>query len=361
MKPAHAHGQAGFSLIESLLALTLLLVVMAAVFGLVHPASLASHTQPEVVDVQQRARVAADALQRDLVMAGAGLRSGPATGPLGQYFAAVVPRRAGLKGADPYHVARSDAITVYRAAAGYVQTTLRDPLLPGSLSLTVNDTPSCPARNGVCGLAPDMTIVVFDQAGQFDWFTVRQIQNPLVSLHSHQPGPASGYPSGAFIAAADADTYWHDAAARQLRHYDGYQTDVPVADNVVSAAFEYFGDPDPPDRPKPPLGTANCLYDAAGNLVPGLTQLPAQVSLAPLPLSVLNDGPWCGAGENRFDADLLRVRSIRVTLRIQATQAAHRGRGADYANPGGLRSALSAVPDYTATFIVTPRNPGLGP
>jgi hypothetical protein len=333
---------------------------MAAVFALVHPASLVSHTQPEVVDVQQRARVAADALQRDLVMAGAGLSSGPATGPLGDYFAAVVPRRTGLKGADPYHVARADAITVYRAAAGYVQTTLRDPLSPGSLSLTVNDASNCPARNGVCGLAPDMTIVVFDQAGLFDWFTVRQIQNPIVSLHSHQPGPASGYPAGAFVAAAETDTYWHDAAARRLRHYDGYLTDVPVADNVVSAGFDYFGDPEPPERPKPPLGTANCLYDEAGNLVAGLTQLPAQGSLARLPLSILNDGPWCGAGDNRFDADLLRVRSVRVTLRIQATQAAHRGRGADYANPGGVRSALRAVPDYTATFVVSLRNPGLG-
>ena len=230
----------------------------------------------------------------------------------------------------------------------------------GALSLTVNDAANCPVRNGVCGLAPDMTIVVFDQAGQFDWFTVGQIQNPVVSLQTHQNGLASAYPAGSFVAAAESDTYWHDPSARQLRHYDGYQTDVPVADNVVGLSFEYFGDPDPPTRPKPPVGATNCLYDAGGNLVAGLTQLGAQGSLAPLPLSILTDGPWCGAGDNRFDADLLRVRSIRVTLRIQATQAAHRGTGPDYANPGAARTALKIVPDYSAPFIVTPRNLGLG-
>jgi prepilin-type N-terminal cleavage/methylation domain-containing protein len=342
MKSGRVEPQAGFSLIESLLALTLLLVVMAAVFGLVNPASMASHTQPAAVDVQQRARVAADALQRDLLMAGAGFSSGPATGPLSNFFPAVIPRRMGLQGADPDHVARSDVITVYRSDPGYVQTTLRDPLAPGASGLTVNDAPNCPARDGVCGLAQDMTIVVFDEAGQFDWFTVGQIQNPIVSLRTHQRGLTSAYPSSAFVLAAESDTYWHDPSTRQLRHYDGYQTDVPVADNVVSVSFEYFGDPDPPLRPKPPPGTANCLYDASGNSISGLAQLAAQGSLAPLSLSILSDGPWCGAGDNRFDADLLRVRSIRVTVRIQATQAANRGR--------------VVVPDFSASFVVSPRN-----
>ena len=360
MNSEETERQAGFSLIESLLALTLLLIVMAAIFGLVNPSSIASHTQPEAVDVQQRARVAADALQRDLMMAGAGLTSGPATGPLSSFFPAVIPRRMGLKSADPHHVARTDVITLYRAGPGYLQTTLRDPMAQGVLSLTVNDAPNCPARNGVCGLSPDMTIVVFDQAGQFDWFTVRQTQNPVVALQTHQTGLASAYPAGAFVAAAESDTYWHDPATRQLRHYDGYQTDVPVADNVVGLSFEYFGDPDPPTRPKPPVGTTNCLYDAGGNLIGGLTQLGTQGSLAPLPLSILTDGPWCGAGDNRFDADLLRVRSVRVTLRIQATQAAHRGTGPDHVNPGAARTALKIVPDYSAPFIVTPRNLGLG-
>ena len=70
--------------------------------------------------------------------------------------------------------------------------------------------------------------------------------------------------------------------------------------------------------------------------------------------------PWCGAGDNRFDADLFRVRRVRVTIRIQATQAGHRGSGPDYVNPGFTGSSQLAVPDYTAVFDVAPRNLNLG-
>ena len=28
--------------------------------------------------------------------------------------------------------------------------------------------------------------------------------------------------------------------------YDGYQTDAPIAENIVGMAFEYFADPSPP-------------------------------------------------------------------------------------------------------------------
>jgi prepilin-type N-terminal cleavage/methylation domain-containing protein len=346
----------GFSLVESLVALVLLLVVMGAVFGLVNPSSIASRAQPEAIDVQQRARVAADALQRDLSMSGAGPRSGPATGSLINHFAAVVPRRMGLQGSDAYNVARSDAITIYRVAAGERQTTLLDPLPAGSVNMTMNEPSSCPARNGVCGLAQGMSVVVFDDRAIFDRFSVTQIVNPAALLQPHQSS-STGYAAGAIVAEAESDIYWHNGPAKQLRHYDGYLTDVPVVDNVVGLGFAYFGDPAPPVRPKPPLGTMNCLYDAGGNLTPGLVTLaPQGGSLAELPLSMLSDGPWCGAGDNRFDADLLRVRRVRVSLRIQATQAAHRGAGADYANAGFGRNALAAVPDYSITFDIAPRN-----
>ena len=346
----------GFSLVESLVALVLLVVIMGAVFGLVAPSSIASHTQPEAIDVQQRARVAAAALQRDVTMAGAGLQSGPGTGSLINHFAAIVPRRMGLQGSDPYHVARPDAITLHRVSAGWLQTTLLDPLPTGSLNLTVNEPSNCPVRNGVCGLMPDISVVVFDEGGTVDWFRVKQILNPAVLIQPQQ-SQSSGYLPGAYVAEAESDVYWHDSSARQLRHYDGYQTDVPVVDNVVSLSFEYFGDPLPPVRPKPPPGTANCLYDAGGNLTASLSVLtPQGGSLAPLPLSMLSDGPWCGAGDNRFDADLLRVKRVRVSLRIQATQAAHRGSVADYVIAGFGRGALGVVPDYSIAFDIAPRN-----
>lgn len=351
-------GQEGFSLIESLVALVLLVSVTSAVFALLNPASIASHAQPETVDVQQRARVAIDAVRRDLMMAGAGLQAGPGTGGLINHFAAVAPRRMGLQGADPHQAARADVITLHRTASSMVQTTLLDPLPGGGLSMTVTEPSSCPARDGVCGLSPGMAVVVFDDEGKVDWFGISRVTGPVVQLQSRQLSPAA-HPSGAYVAEAESVVYWHDPATRQLRQYDGYLTDVPVVDNVVSVRFEYFGDPAPPTRPRPPLGTSNCLYDASGKLLPGLQSLAAEGgSLAPLPLSLFTDGPWCGAGTNQFDADLLRVRRIRGTIRIEATQAMHRGASAAYANPGFAKSASGSVPDFTLTFDVTPRNLG---
>jgi hypothetical protein len=156
-------------------------------------------------------------------------------------------------------------------------------------------------------------------------------------------------------------TYYFDPAGRQLRHYDGAQTDVPVVDNVVAVAFEYFGDPQPPTAPKPPPGVANCLYDAGGDPIPGLAVLAADDNtLARLPLESFTDGPWCGEGGTMFDADLLRVRRVRVALRLQAPSIGLRGGGADYAVSGVSRRALASVPDYSIVFDVSPRNLNVG-
>jgi type II secretory pathway pseudopilin PulG len=356
----HKPCEEGFSLIESLIALVLLVAVMSAVFALLNPASVASHAQPEVIDVQQRARVAREALQRDLMIAGAGLHAGPGTGALIGYIAAVAPRRMGFQKADAYNVAKPDVISIHRAAASLVQATLLDSMAAGAVSMTVSEPPSCAVRNGVCGLEPGMSVMVFDDEGRVDWFGVSRISGPSAVLQARQAA-SSAHHAGAYIAEAESVVYWHDPATRQLRQYDGYLTDVPVVDNVVSVHFEYFGDPAPPVRPKPPAGTPNCLYDAAGNLLPGLQSLAAEGgSLAPLPLALFADGPWCGAGTNQFDADLLRVRRIRCTIRIEATQAMHRGTGAAYGNPGFAKAARGSVPDYSVTFDVTPRNLGAG-
>jgi hypothetical protein len=68
------------------------------------------------------------------------------------------------------------------------------------------------------------------------------------------------------------------------------------------------------------------------------------------------DGPWCGSGMTAFDADLLRIRRIRVTLRLQAGSTAVRGPGTDFSQPGFSRSAWLRVPDAIMRFDVSPVN-----
>ena len=94
-------------------------------------------------------------------------------------------------------------------------------------------------------------------------------------------------------AAVRSQTYYlrSDPAASvfQLRRYDGAATDRPVVDHVVKLQFDYFG----ADRMR-------------------------------LDPSVFQDGPWYpnNTDANRFDADLLRIRRVRVMLRVQAASAA---------------------------------------
>lgn len=134
---------------------------------------------------------------------------------------------------------------------------------------------------------------------------------------------------------------------------------MPIADNVVALSFEYFGDPNPPTTPRPPAGVENCLYDPAGNPKPMAMLAGPSESLVPLPLSIFSDGPWCGSGGTQFDADLLRVRAVRVNLRIQATQAAFRGNGTSFLRSGTSQRSDRYLPDLGGTFMIAPRNLGV--
>ena len=353
-------GDAGFSLIELAMSLTLTLVVIGAAVSVVTPGTAAGRVEPEAVDVQQRGRVGLDALVRDLHLAGAGVHVGPAVGSLRRFFAPIVPRRMGLMGPDAFSVARRDAITIAYVADGMTQTTLSSPLPSAAADLMVAPAPNCIPLGMLCGLAPGASLVVFDPEGRFDFFTLTSVLATAGRIRSWQLAhPSFSYPVGAVVAEAAMHTYYFDAGNRQLRHFDGYLTDIPVVDNVVDLNFEYFGEPLPPASPRPPLGSPNCLYDAAGAPQPGLAMLPPLgASLAALPLNMLNDGPWCGAGENRYDADLLRIRRVRVTLRVQAGNEMMRGRTADFVIAGQGLNAGRLVPDYTLRADVSPRNLG---
>jgi hypothetical protein len=70
----------------------------------------------------------------------------------------------------------------------------------------------------------------------------------------------------------------------------------------------------------------------------------------------LTDGPACGRPPFRFDADLLRIRRIRVSIRLETEGAEFRGRGSAFANPGTSLDAQRYIPDVQLTFDVAPRN-----
>jgi hypothetical protein len=356
MNASSTPRDAGFTLAETLVATMLLLAVTGAILSLAHPQTTAALTQPAAIDVLQRARAASEVLLRDIAGAGAGLDAGPGLGPLALYFAPVIPRRFGPN-ADAFDVALADAITIVSVSDTASQTFLAADLAAGAPQAMIGAAAGCPVGTQACGITQGDELLVFDRAGQFDMLTVLGVSPGAADVRPHVPGASAAFRQGAPVAIATSRTYYLDTASRQLRYSDGDLTDVALAGYVAALQFEFFGDPLPPSAPQPPIGTANCLFDAVGVPIGGLAVLtPSGGSLAPLPLALFTDGPWCGAGHRRYDADLLRIRRVRVTIRVETPTPVLRASGPANASPGISRSALLTVPDMQMRFDVAPRN-----
>ncbi len=116
---------------------------------------------------------------------------------------------------------------------------------------------------------------------------------------------------------------------RRLRRDRMGGTSVPIADHIVTLRFEYFGGP--------PGGLS--LVDAAS----------------------LTDGPWHpdSSSPDRYDLDLLTIRTVRVTLRAEAAaDNLRRPAGPLFIRPGTARGTR-VVPDMETRFDVTLRTPAV--
>lgn len=338
MTASRAIHDAGFSLVEMIVATALTAALVASVFSTVQSSRAAFDTGVELADMQQRVRVAVDALTRGLANAGAGAYAAGRVGPLNRYFAPVLPFRQGLSGDSAPGSFRSDTITLISVPSTAAQTTLAADLLPGVATLQAAAGAACPAGTNLCGFVPGMTVIVYDDTGNIDAFTVASVADASSQLTlTERPADSAGttYRSGSNIVEARLDVYYLNADAAtqtfQLMHYDGSaNADVPVVDHIVGLTFDYEGDP------------------VSG---PG--------ALVPISAGELSDGPWRpdATNANRWDADLLRIRRIGVTLRVEASSAALRGpAGVLFVNGGSSHAANTWAPDQEVHFQVSPRN-----
>ena len=391
-------SEAGFTLVELLIATLIMMSVTGAIFSVMNPSQGMFQTQPEVSDLQQRLRVGVDTLHKDLVMAGAGTYTGQAAGALSYFFAPIMPYRAFGDGTDPsrgvYY--RRDTISLLYVPPTPAQTTVSQPMPPNSAELKVTPQPNCPKNHQeqLCGFDEGNRLIIFDGGGNWDTFTVTQVQDAAAHLQHRGQDFTVAYAAGSNVTQVASAMYYlrvDDAAKTyQLMYEDGWNDPLPVVDNVVKLEFQYFGESQPPvltgkalasvpgpwttyGPVPPPLGTTrngwpageNCTFMVSGGQhVPRLAQLSAGgVGQVEITESMLTDGPWCPdpAKPNRYDADLLRVRRVRVTLRVQAALAALRGpAGALFTKGGTAKAGDRFIPDQELQFDVTPRNLNLG-
>jgi prepilin-type N-terminal cleavage/methylation domain-containing protein len=377
-------SERGFTLLELLVTVVIMLVVTGAIFALVDPSRGTFRAQPEVADIQQRMRVGIDMLSKDLVMAGAGVYMGVGSGSLINFFAPILPFRSGeLYPTEPMQRYFPDRITITYVPNTPSQATVRDAMPHKSANVKAFQQSSCGAGGAqmmcpdgslsdgtLCGFCVDDRAAIFDTTGSFDFFTITQIQaentqnnpGPLIQ-HRRQDlskqycaedePPMVNCPNPGHspqIAKVETHTYFREG--NQLFHYaGGIVPPVPIVDNVVDLQFQYFGDPNPPVTVGCPAAQALPVLPSNGSSLVELTE------------AMLRDGPFCpdAAHPNSFDADLYRVRKVRVLLRVQTGLDDLRGRDTFlFRNPGWSSSGTRFVPDYELSFEITPRNMNLG-
>src|SRR6185503_4776305 len=115
--------------------------------SLIGPAHDMFQVQPETADLHQRLRVGVDSLQRDLMMAGAGMYAAGTVGPLHHALAPVMPYRAFGSASDTARgtFLRTDAISLLIVPTTASQTTLSMPMPAGALGISIETPATCPA------------------------------------------------------------------------------------------------------------------------------------------------------------------------------------------------------------------------
>ena len=379
-------ARAGFTLAELLIAATIVLVVMAGLAAVVDPSHAASRAQTAATDIRLRLRAASEALAAELEAAGSGPGNGVFGRPLGGIAPAVVPLRLGPRG-DPPGTVRSDALTIIAAPRTGAAAELAAAFVPASGVALIAASAGCRAADPACGLGAGQTVAVLDGSGQWDLFTVTAAAGASLGLQPRGAISGRPFPAGSRLVPVNVVCFFLQQGTAseglQLMTGDADQWELPVVDHLTGLTVEWFGEPTPPrlgsagrpgvatygpDPPPPGDDTVaddwpqgeNCTFFAfsggQASRLPGLA--PVGTGLVPLPVAMLADGPWCpdGSAANRYDADLLRVRAIRVTLVAEAS--ASMARGADtrlFAHPGSLRDRSGVSADWRTVFDVVPR------
>jgi hypothetical protein len=345
-----AVASSGYVLIEMLVSTAIACAMVGVLLQFAVAAQKSVRAQGDVADLQQRLRVATDRIRQDLLSAGAGPARGPGRGPLVRVFAPVLPARRGLTRADAELSYHADRITIMFVPDSQAQTSLiREMAGPGAPLSIDTGAPGC-APGAACGFGAGDRALIFasgDAGGAYDVFTVAAADPGGILVPA---APLSrGYPAGSPVVAFVQRVYYLDRPGKRLMVYDGDSSDLPVVDHVTDLRFTYYADPAPDSVAPPPAGRSSCAYTSADPPAPLLQDLGAG-ALRVLTPDRLTGDPLCGQPPNRFDADLLRVRRIGVTVRLE-TGSAEFG-----TEPAPLRQGSPPVAHSQITFDVAPRN-----
>lgn len=351
----------GFTLVELLVACLMVAALGAAVAVVVPPVRALVATAPVAGELAARLRFGLERLTRDLRTAGAG--------PLPAAWPAVEPW---------LDAGRIVGVTIRRVPAGAPLARLAQPAVPGGL-LVLAATGGCAAAASTCGFAPGDDILVTDGTAHFVFATVSAVYTTPARLATTVPlGDTFG--AGAVVTLLERVTYRVEPedGLLTLTRAEGAASPQPVADHLRALDITLLAAADAPALesstrlasfgPPPPLpgmndardswpAGENCVFATAeGVVVPRLGALGPGSTLVGLAPAWVADGPWCPdvAMAAAFDADLLRVRAVRVRMRlapVEATLSAD-----DAAGQGRAGVVAAALHDVEAQVTVSLRS-----
>jgi prepilin-type N-terminal cleavage/methylation domain-containing protein len=173
--PAKARNDEGFSLIEAMVAMTIMLIVVGAIFSLMRDSMKVATVTYEMTDAQQNLRIAHEFIGRDLINAGDGLEGiGSIKLPLA-------------------------FVTSY-----ITLNPVTDPSTPGTITLAIFTTDNnVPANTAVTGAVPAMTVrtgtdrqTILEQDREFSFNNLNSISLSASAVN----------PSGSFITIPAGDS-----------------------------------------------------------------------------------------------------------------------------------------------------------
>ena len=307
----------GFTLVELLVATAMLLALMAVTGRVLLDVRTAIQVTSERADLQQRARVALEALALRIRGAGAGADHGAVVGRLAQWVPVVWPGR------PEDRAAFATGLTTIEVLASVPAATLRFALPRGAAAMDLEYRAGCAAP---CGFFERMTVLLLDADGDFDLYVLTAIDGGSASARRLGFGTDDGYAGGSAVLPVDLRAIYFDDRSRELRAFDGDRSDLPIVNEVADLQIDYLG-------------------QAVGE------------TLETLDSAALEDGPWRGTGAEPYDADLLRLRSVRVMLRLQAGTPLYRGTHPSwFRHPGIAVDPARMVKDVTLRTTIAPRN-----
>jgi Tfp pilus assembly protein PilW len=245
------------SLVETLVSMALTLTLGGAIMSLVAAGQTIARTQPEASDLHQRARIAAQAIGRELRDAGAGIERDALAGPLIQRFPPLAPSADG-------------GITIWSVTSRDAQGAPAFAVAPGATLVTLRPSSACAAGAAACAFSAGTSAIAFTPSGCRTTIRIAAAVGDVLQLAAPLAGCALDTTSA--IAEGDVHTYRVDTAARQLiRRDEATGSSNPMLDGVASM-------------------TLTCFADASGSeAITGAT-----------------------------DADFVRTRRVRVTLQFAA-------------------------------------------